>query len=158
LVEDRDFTHDSDDYKAFFEAWRAHTITREKVEIGSYAKGSVVYTAYQLVDVAAKDFAMKFHHLMDSETFASATPENIYETNFAAGWERMNGMELFYYGYLNKMSYQWMESFYRECDRKLSDPNENDFKILRYLMKMTPLEYLQKLRDEAPIQSATATG
>lgn len=158
LVEDREFTHDSEAYKAFFKSWREHTITRDKVYIRSYAKQGVVYAVNEYVEVAAKRFLEKYHELMSSERYAAATPETIYEINSTSPGYRLYAVELFYYGYLNKMSYAEMESFYQVCGDSLADANQNDFKILRYLMKVTPQEYLQRLRDEAPGESAIANG
>jgi hypothetical protein len=157
LVKDREFTHDSDAYRAFFDAWRAHAITREKVEIRSYAKGGVVYAAHEYVEVAAERFVQEYEEVIHSKRFKNATVETIYAISLDSVWEHLNPVILFYYGYRNRAPLHWMESFYRDSGESLSNPNENDFKILRHLMGMTPEEYLQKLSAESTVDSTAAT-
>jgi hypothetical protein len=149
LVEDKEFTYDSDDYKAFFEAWRAHTVTRDKVYLREYSKDGVVYAAYEYVEDAAERFEKEYEEIINSDRFKHATVETIYEISLDSVWERLSAATLFYYGYRNQAPLHWMETFYRDSGDSLSNPNEKDFKILRYLMGMTPEEYLQSLRAEA---------
>jgi hypothetical protein len=154
LVEDRESTHDSEAYKAFFKSWRAHTITRDKVYVGSYAKQGVVYAVNEYVEVAAKRFVAEYEEIISSDRYKDATVETIFGISLDANMERLGYVNMFYYGYRNHAPLHWMESFYRYSGESLSNPNQNDFKILRYLMGMTPEEYLQKLRAESMVDSA----
>lgn len=156
LHEDREFTHDSEAYKAFIEECRAHSTKRDKVYLGSYTKEGIVYVVYGPVRKAAKHFVDGYHKIMSSERYAAATPETIYGISSAANMDLLRSEELFYYGYLHKMPCEWMETIYREGEEEMAASDQNSFKILRYLMEMTPLKYLQKLRTEAPGESATA--
>lgn len=149
LVDDREFTHDSDAYKAFFAAWRAHTITRDKVHIASYSKDGVLYSVNEYVEVAAKRFLEEYARDINLDRYKDATSETIHAIYRAApDCERLYGIQLFFYGYLNRMSHRWMESFYELCSDAVADSSSNNFKIFRYLMGMSPHEYLEQLRDK----------
>lgn len=146
LVPDKEFTHDSDNYKAYFEACRAHAITRDKVYIRSYTKEGIVYAIHEYVEVAAKGFLEKYHEIINTERYADATVDTIFDLSHGGNMDtRLHTDELFYYGYLHKMSYEGMSYILHSSGNDMTDPNEIRFKILRYLIKMTPQEYVDKL-------------
>ncbi len=156
LVADKEFTHDSDNYKAYFAACHAHAITRDKVYVQSYTKEGIVYACYQYIEVAAKGFLEKYHEIINTERYADATVDTIFDLSHGGNMAtQLHRDELFYYGYLHKMSYEMMANLLYSSGNDMTDPNENRFKILRHLIKMTPQEYLDKLRKESVITRST---
>jgi hypothetical protein len=155
LVDDREFTHDSDAYKSFTETCRALSTRRDKVYLTSYAKAGLIYGIYEYVEAPAKRFLQKYHEIISSDIYAQATVDTIYEISNDANMNRLYQEEMFYYGYLNKMSYEWMDYILRNGGDGMRDPEGRQLKILRYLIGMTPQEYVDKLRRESLIDRPT---
>lgn len=74
MEEDREFTHDSESYLAFFEACEEHSINRITVRVGEYSERGDIHTIEEYVDVAAERFKKNYLDFMKTEPWLHMTP------------------------------------------------------------------------------------
>jgi hypothetical protein len=142
---------------AFIASCRALATTRDKVQLGQYTKEGILHVIYEYVEEPAKRFLESYHKIMNTDRYVVATVDTIDEINWISVVDRLYSVEMFYFGYLNKMPFERMESMLRDNENGYGKPDSNDFKILRYLMGMTPQEYVDKLRKESIIGQPSAS-
>jgi hypothetical protein len=150
LFADREFTYDSDQYKAFFEACREHSSKRDKVRVAQFNERGDVTIVWELAKVAAERFAQWYEEIISKEPFSNLTPEQV------CGFEDCNefipdrGSDFrFFHGFKSGLSGELMELLYLQesdyFDGEVDDPK--DHKILTHLIGMTPREYVELLKS-----------
>jgi hypothetical protein len=149
LYTDREFTYDSNEYKAFFKAIAEHSAGQDKVFVDSFSERGDVTVVSERVSLAAERYLKQYEKTISKEPYCNLTPEQFCGFGDDAYFDYQLGLGIqFFHGFKTGLSSDMMECLY------LSDPeyfdgsgdHPNDHRILTYLMRMKPREYVSLLK------------
>ena len=151
LYKDRDFTYDSQHYKAFFEACRQHSAKRSKAYFSQFCQNGDIVVVHELVATAAERFLKVYKNTMNSEPFCNFTPEQL------CGFDSSKGPNVFqnhydiwfYHGYKTGFPAYLMEHLYKVNNEEFDGLNGNPriSLIMKHLIGMTPRQYVGYLKS-----------
>lgn len=159
LYTDRDFTYDSDKYKAFFKACREHSAKRDKIYLRSFTERGDVNVVLQYASQAAKDFLEEYEQAIRKEPFCNLTPMQVCGFEDAPVQVPYYGHDFqFLHGVRSGLSSLWMERLYNS-DPEMFDGTSGEQKrhqILTHLIGMTPRVYIKMLKAQEAASAEAA--
>jgi hypothetical protein len=154
LNSSRTFTHDSARYQAFFEACKKHAATRATVQVGQFSERGDLKAVSEYVELAARRFVGTHEKIMTEEPFCGLTPNQLFGRDADVIPQRLTCDHLFWYAAQNPIPVEWLEHHYLDYQEELdgntgSESGDRTHKILTYLLKMTPAEFVEKAKEES---------
>ena len=149
LMDDREFTYDSEAYLAFYKRCDEHSISNDLVYVETVKEGGKELYVFKYVKVAARQFVEEHDKLMAQAPYSQMTPAQF------CGLESWQGSPL-HFSTLDQFLHavrknlplaQMLELYltYRdELDGSCSG-HKNTHKILKHLLKMTPRACMEDL-------------
>jgi hypothetical protein len=150
LYTDREFTYDSNEFKAFFKAIAEQSAGQDKVFVNSFSERGDVTVVSERVPVAAERYLKHYEKTISKEPYCNLTPEQFCgfgDDAFFDYYNIVHGIQ-FFHGFKTGLSAEMMECLY------LSDPeyfdgtgsHPDDHRILAHLIGMKPREYVSLLK------------
>lgn len=152
LLDEWDFTYDSEDYTAFFEACAKHSATRTTVHVASYSERGDLHVVSEYVEEAAKRFLEEHEKLLSMEPYCGLSPEQIMDRETTLNsYQSLPYEHIFWYAASTNQPAEWLEQHYLtyrdELDGKSGgETNAKAHKILTYLLDMTPAEFVERAK------------
>jgi hypothetical protein len=152
LYTDREFTYDSNEFKAFFKSIAEHSAGGEKVFVGSFSERGDLTVIRERAPVAAERYLKQYEKIISKEPYCNLTPEQFCGFGDDALFDNNIGLGIqFFHGFKTGLSADMIELLYLSHPEYFdgAGDNPNDHRILTNLMGMKPREYvsLSKARE-----------
>jgi hypothetical protein len=159
IKEDREFTYDSEAYKAFFKLCEEHSLASDLVFVDSYPVRGKLHCVYEFAHVAAKRFVREYNEMVSKEPYSLMTPAQYCGLEpWQEGFQHLGALDQFWHAVNHDLPLEQLGNLYVEHNEELDgagsgSKRRNTHVILRHLLGMTPRAYMEKLRrskDEDP--------
>jgi hypothetical protein len=161
LFTDREFTYDSNEFKAFFKAIAEQSAGQDKVFVNSFSERGDVTVVSERVPVAAERYLKQYEKTINKEPYCNLTPEQFCGFGDGIFFDYQLGLGIqFFHGFKTGLSAEMMENLYLSDAEYFdgSGDNPNEHRILTNLMGMKPREYVTFLNARGATSSTTYDG
>lgn len=159
MEDDREYTHDSESYLAFFKACKEHSTNRTTVRVGEYNERGDIHAIEEYVDVAADRFVKEYQELMKKEPWLHMTPHQFCTGEGLSDimWHKMTFLYLSHYRFWHAVTcnlpVDQLVQTYLTDQEDFDQADGKTHKILTELLGMTPKAYIEKRTMGARLDS-----
>ena len=151
LMDDREFTYDSDVYKAFFKACEKHKASRTTILVNTFCEHGDATEVREYVELAAARFRREHEELMKKEPLSLMTPAQFCGFEDWKGaphlFDRRNQL---WHAHLHKLPAEQIERLYfdyKDDFDGIDTARADTHNLLTHLLGMTPQAYVEQLKS-----------